>query len=136
MFILRMTDSRKFDDSNLVSLRNSFAALNEHDKVFEIVENSKAVNVKSKPGEKLIEDSESDMAVTYDEFTLFMASKGTKASSGIGNKSLYEQWKKIMFDNEYDPYDDEYNAHDLTNIKWPSVTLLTSSFVVDEKSSL
>ena len=60
------------------------------------------------------EDSKSDMEEVYDESTHFMASKGMKERSGIGNKSLYEQWKETMSDDEYDPYDDDdYNTHGL-----------------------
>nr|GFD13042.1 hypothetical protein [Tanacetum cinerariifolium] len=77
-------------------------------KVFEVVENSKARNVESKSGEKLIKDSESDVEVTYDESAQFMATKGTKEGSGIGNKNLYKQLKETMVDDEYDPYDDDY----------------------------
>ncbi|GJW87088.1 hypothetical protein Tco_0162428 [Tanacetum coccineum] len=75
-----------------------------------------ARNVESKSGEKLIEDSESDVEVTYDESAQFMATKGTKEGSGIRNKNLYEQLKETMVDDEYDPYDDdyEYNTHDLS----------------------
>ncbi|GJT64393.1 zinc knuckle CX2CX4HX4C containing protein [Tanacetum coccineum] len=95
------------DDINFVSLRNSFAALNDQDNVFEIVENSEAENVESKSGEKFIEDSESDVEVTYNENAQFMAFKGMKEGSGFGNKSLYEQRKDSNVDDEYDPYDDD-----------------------------
>ncbi|GJR25751.1 hypothetical protein Tco_0887455 [Tanacetum coccineum] len=71
-------------DIKLVTLRNSFAALNEQEKVFKIVENSKLINVRKvvpkvtinstfascvdrKQGEKVIEDSESDVEDVYDK---------------------------------------------------------------------
>ncbi|GJU00738.1 hypothetical protein Tco_1111076 [Tanacetum coccineum] len=38
-------------------------------------------------------------------------SRTSKSGGAVGNKSLYERWKDILDD---DPYDDEYNAYDLT----------------------
>nr|GEV98414.1 reverse transcriptase domain-containing protein [Tanacetum cinerariifolium] len=61
-------DEADFDVKNPI-------ALVEQGKVFEVVENSKARNVESKLGEKLIKDNESDMEVTYDESAQFMATK-------------------------------------------------------------
>ncbi|GKD70368.1 hypothetical protein Tco_1324458 [Tanacetum coccineum] len=50
----------------------------------------------------------------YDETAQFMASKGTKEGSDIGNKSLYEELKETKIGDECDQYDDdEYTTHDL-----------------------
>ncbi|GJR42210.1 hypothetical protein Tco_1310313 [Tanacetum coccineum] len=72
------------DNINLVSLRNSFAALNKQYKVFEIVENLEVGNVESKSGEKPTEDSEC----------------GGNKETKIGDEC-----------DQYD--DDEYTTHDL-----------------------
>ncbi|GKD80398.1 hypothetical protein Tco_1343019 [Tanacetum coccineum] len=74
-------------DINLVSLRNSFAALNEHVKILRVT----------------VED-------VFDETGTFMASNKKENRSGDGNKSLHELWKEYLDDDPYD--DDEYNAYD------------------------
>ncbi|GJX22988.1 hypothetical protein Tco_0475330 [Tanacetum coccineum] len=76
-------------------------------KGFKMVDTSKAGNLDNKLGEKLIEDSMSNVEDVYDETCIFMASNQKKNESGCGSKSLY--------DYDYDPYDDDkYNDYDLT----------------------
>ncbi|GJR51201.1 hypothetical protein Tco_1401722 [Tanacetum coccineum] len=49
----------------------------------------------------------SDLFASLNEQDKFIVSKVTKEGNIIGNKSLYEQWKETMVDDEYDPYDDD-----------------------------
>ncbi|GKD73948.1 hypothetical protein Tco_1332230 [Tanacetum coccineum] len=54
------------------------------------------------------EDSEGEVEEVFDDTAHLMASKTMKEGSGIGKKSLYEQWKETM-DND-DSCDDD--AHE------------------------
>ncbi|GJV85064.1 hypothetical protein Tco_1524962 [Tanacetum coccineum] len=53
----------------------------------------------------------SDVEDIDDETREFKAAKHSKSRGAVGNKSLYGRWKDTLDD---DPYDDEYNAYDLT----------------------
>ncbi|GJW68948.1 hypothetical protein Tco_0123372 [Tanacetum coccineum] len=54
----------------------------------------------------------------FDEHVTFMASTSLKcgSDSGYGTNSLWEQWKEMKRDDDYDSYDDDlYASHDMSN---------------------
>lgn len=86
----------------MVKLRNSFAALNEEDKVFENVDTSNAVNdgniVKNETMAR--DDSDSDVEDVYDETAQFMTSPTKWASGSAGaNEAAFRE------DEDYNMYD-------------------------------
>ncbi|GJT29024.1 reverse transcriptase domain-containing protein [Tanacetum coccineum] len=81
-----------FNDINMVTLRNSFTALNEEDKVFENVDTSNAGNDGniSKDATKVEDDTYSDVEDVYDETARFMSSSAKRASgSGGANEAIF-----------------------------------------------
>nr|GEU40741.1 zinc finger, CCHC-type [Tanacetum cinerariifolium] len=99
----------------IVSLRILFAALNEHDKVFDNVDMTKAEN-EGKTGvdvTKVVAESNSDVDDVYDESAQYMASSHHKVTSVEsnkgGSKSLYERSKE-----SHDEYLYNYEACDIT----------------------
>nr|GFA16019.1 hypothetical protein [Tanacetum cinerariifolium] len=83
---------------------NSFEALNEHDKVFEDVDMTKAKNKDKTTIDATKAVDESDNVDIYDETAQFMASshpkdtnvESAKGDSGGGSKSLSERSKESM----------------------------------------
>ena len=96
------------DDINLVTLRNSFAALNDENKVLENVVTSTA----GKDVTNTCEDIESDVDDVYGETANIMAPNSSKGGSSGGNPGWYEHWKDMLDDDSH--YYDEYDAVNLT----------------------
>nr|GEX96949.1 hypothetical protein [Tanacetum cinerariifolium] len=61
-------------------------------------------------------DSESEVEDVVDDHVVFMASTILKRGdvSGYGTNNLWERWRLIKRDDEYDPYDDDlYESHNM-----------------------
>ncbi|GJY68319.1 hypothetical protein Tco_0471301 [Tanacetum coccineum] len=98
-------------DINLVTLRNSFAALNEKDNVFKNVDVLNAGNYgnTAKDATKVGDDTDSDFEDVYDEAARFMASSSKPAIvSGGANEANFREDENCMYD------DCEDFAYDLT----------------------
>nr|GEW12877.1 zinc finger, RING/FYVE/PHD-type [Tanacetum cinerariifolium] len=84
------------DDINLVTLTNSYVALNEEDKVFVNMDNSNAGNDGNtvKEATKVVEDGDNDVEDVYNETTQFMASS-SKRDDGVKKRDdLKERFTK------------------------------------------
>ncbi|GKD46037.1 hypothetical protein Tco_1270682 [Tanacetum coccineum] len=103
--------------SGSFSISNSFEALNVDDPIIEEVATGSKVTTTEgklvlvdddgKPLEKIDypnnPSSDDEVEPIENETTSFLASKGV----GYGSKSLWEQWRDTIVNDEYDPYDDD-----------------------------
>ncbi|GJR16712.1 hypothetical protein Tco_0965239 [Tanacetum coccineum] len=81
-------------------------------------------------------DNEYEVDELFNETASFFAStsfevnKSSKSGSGVGNKSLYEQWKETYIEDPYD--DDDFDDCGLTNAQMT----LANSFDINLRGQL